>query len=211
MRAESLPKGEPSEEPKQPGRKAGEQHGRHARAKMPERWDRELDAPLADACPHCGSADIAEERVADQFQTDIPPVEPTVTKFRVHVGHCRGCNKRVQGCHPEQTSAALCAAGAQIGPHAKALAVWLHYQMGLSFGRCAEVLAQFGVRRGPRPVRHRCDTWCDLLPVTVDRDRSCTDTTQVARHGRRSGHGRDGRDRMAYLRGGRLALGRYCT
>jgi transposase len=39
----------------------------------------------------------------------------------------------------------LGAAGAQIGPHAKALAMWLHYGLGLSFAKCEAVLTRLGI------------------------------------------------------------------
>jgi transposase len=63
----------------------------------------------------------------------------------VAVGRCRACGKRVQGRHPEQTSDALGAAGAQIGPVAKAWVAWMHYGLGLSFGKCAQLLGRLGI------------------------------------------------------------------
>ena len=69
-----------------------------------------------------------------------------MTRFRVHVGRCAGCDRRVQGRHPEQTSDALGAAGVQLGPRAKATAQFLHYQLGLSLNRCRNALARmFGL------------------------------------------------------------------
>lgn len=106
--------------------------------------DRDLDAGLPDGCPHCGHDDLVEDNITEQWVTDFVVV-PVRTRFRVHVGHCCGCGRRVQGRHPEQTSDALGAAGSQIGPHAKALALWLHYGAGLSFGRCSKALAMLGV------------------------------------------------------------------
>ena len=68
-----------------------------------------------------------------------------VTRFRVGVGHCAGCRRRVQGRHPEQTSDALGAAAAQLDPHARALGHWLHYVLGLSFGKTSTLLGRLGV------------------------------------------------------------------
>jgi len=73
---------------------------------------RTLDAPLPEHCPHYGEG-IDFERWAEQFQTELPEVKPVVTRFRVGVGRCRGCRRRVQGHHPEQTSDALGAAASQ--------------------------------------------------------------------------------------------------
>ena len=137
-------KGNPKDEPARPGRKAGAAHGRHAHRPPPPEPDRILDAPLPACCPHCGDG-VDFERWDEQFQTELPAPRPLTTKFRVGVGHCRGCKRRVQGRHPEQSSDALGAAKSQVGPRARAWGTWLHYGLGLSFGKCSQVLARFGV------------------------------------------------------------------
>jgi transposase len=88
---------------------------------------------------------VDHERDAFQFVTELPDVRPVVTRFTVGIGRCRSCKQRVQGRHPEQTSAALGAAGSGIGPHARSLATWLHYGLGLSFHKTAQVLGHLGV------------------------------------------------------------------
>lgn len=160
-------KGDPKSEPKTPGRKSGEGHGRHGHRRVPAGPpDRDLDAPLPACCPHCGG-DVEHERDDEQWQTDVPNVRPTVTRFTVGVGRCSKCKRRVQGRHAEQTSDALGAAGAQIGPTLKGWAMWLHYRMGLSFGRTAEVLARLGVDVTAGAIcqssAHAAST--DLVPV----------------------------------------------
>ena len=138
-------KGEPTDEPRRPGRKRGRGHGRHGHRMAPASIDRELDAPLPDCCPRCGG-DVFHERDAEQFQTDLPGLPaPVVTRFKVGVGRCRSCGKRVQGRHAEQVSDALGAAGSQIGPVAKGWVAWLHYGLGLSFGKCASLLGRLGI------------------------------------------------------------------
>jgi transposase len=138
-------KGEPRTDPKTPGRKAGDKHGRHGHRRVPTAPpERELSAPLPECCPHCGG-EITHERDAEQYQTDLDRLQPVTTRFRVAVGRCRKCRRRVQGHHPEQTSDALGAAGAQIGPRAKAWAAWLHYGLGLSFAKCATLLGRLGI------------------------------------------------------------------
>lgn len=138
-------KGEPSDEPARPGRKKGNAHGRHGHRMAPARADRELEADLPACCPHCGGAGIAHERDEEQWQVDLPEVRPSTTRFKVAVGRCRSCGKRVQGHHPEQASDALGAAGSQVGPVSKAWAAWLHYGLGLSFAKCARLLARLGI------------------------------------------------------------------
>jgi transposase len=70
---------------------------------------------------------------------------PVTTRFRVPVARCRNCRRRVQGRHAEQSSDALGAAGAGVGPTAKAFAAWLHYGLGLSFGKSAALLRRLGI------------------------------------------------------------------
>lgn len=137
-------KGKPKEEWEPSGRKKGEAHGRHGHRPPPSEPDRFADAPLPECCPHCGDG-IDFERWAEQFQTELPALRPVVTKFRVGVGRCRGCRRRIQGRHPEQTSDALGAAGSRVGPRAMGWGVWLHYGLGLSFGKCSTLLGRLGI------------------------------------------------------------------
>ena len=130
-------KGDPVAEPKTAGRKKGKLHGRHGHRLAPPDPDRTVDAVLPGCCPGCGG-DVVLERVAAQFQTDLPLLPPpATTRFLVQIGRCRSCGKRVQGRHREQTSDALGAAGAQIGPNAKAWAAWMHYSLGIPVAKIA--------------------------------------------------------------------------
>ena len=138
-------KGEPADEPKTPGRRSGNDHGRHGHRRVPVGpIDRELVAPLPSCCPDCGGS-IIHERDEEQFQTELPDTRPVVTRFSVGVGRCSKCKRRLQGRHREQTSDALGAAASQVGPHAKSLAIWLHYALGLSFAKTSSLLGHLGV------------------------------------------------------------------
>ncbi len=137
-------KGDPGLRPKRPGRKAGAAHGRHGHRAAPPVVDREVDAPLPECCPGCGGG-LDFEKWEEQFETELPKARPVVTRFRIGVGHCRDCKRRVQGRHHEQTSDALGAAAARIGPEARAFAHWLHFVLGLSFTKASSVLGRFGV------------------------------------------------------------------
>jgi len=163
-------KGNPKQAPKRPGRKSGEAHGRHGHRPLPDREpDRTLDAPLPACCPDCGGQ-VLHERDADQFQLDVPEIRPTLTRFKVAVGRCGECKRRVQGHHPEQTSDALGAAGSQLGPHLKAWGMWLHYRMGLSFGKVSAVLAHLGVNVTAGAIaQSSAKAACsDLVPVHAE-------------------------------------------
>ena len=109
-------KGPPKAEPKKPGRKSGEDHGEHAERSVPPQIDEHCDAPLPEACPHCGGESLSETGVASQYQTEIV-CRAVHREFHVHIGCCDDCGRRVQGRHPLQTSNALGAARSQLVPH----------------------------------------------------------------------------------------------
>jgi transposase len=144
-------KGKPKPDPKKPGRKSGEAHGRHGHrpAPPPEQVDETYEAPLPDQCPDCGG-DVAEDRLDEQYQTEIPR-KPIVRKFNVHCGHCACCGKQLRGHHELQTSDATGAAQSQLGPDAQAAIVYLNKHAGLSHGKISAAFGQMfgiGVSRG---------------------------------------------------------------
>ena len=144
-------KGKPKSAPRKPGRKSGPKYGPKRRRDIPAQVDEELAAPLPAGCPACRGV-VAHDRVEDQYQEEIVR-QVRVTRIRVHIGHCVACGTRVQGRHPRQTSDALGAAAAQLGPDAIALATLLNKQMGLSLGKTAAVLQQtLGLRVTPGGV-----------------------------------------------------------
>src|SRR5262249_42100444 len=126
--------------PKKPGRKAGKAYGTKAHRQPPplDQLDETHEAPLPDACPDCGGP-LDETHIAQQFQVEIPrkPIHP---RFNIPVGQCRQCRRRVQGPHPLQTSDALGAAAAQLGPDAQAAVIELNKQGGLSHGKVTRCL-----------------------------------------------------------------------
>jgi transposase len=130
-------KGEPKKDPKKPGRKPGRNYGKRYCRARPKKVDRVLEAPVtATCCPFCGG-ELGEECIHEQFITDIPPVEPTVTQINVHSRGCKRCGRRVQGRHPEQISDAVGAAANQIGPNALAFTAQLNKSTGASYGKIA--------------------------------------------------------------------------
>ena len=139
-------KGKPKSDPKPPGRKAGEAHGRHGHRPppTPDQVDEIYEAPLPDACPGCGG-DLVEDGLDQQYQTEIPR-KPIVRQFNIHCGHCEGCRQQLRGRHELQTSNATGAAQSQLGPDAQAAIVYLNKHAGLSHGKIAAVFGQmFGI------------------------------------------------------------------
>lgn len=160
-------RGLPKERPDRPGRKPGRAYGRHAHRLCPPRIDITHEVPLPSHCPACGGT-VIRRRVVSQYQEDLPVQQPIVREFRIAIGCCRRCHRRVQGRHPRQTSNALGAAAVHLGPQAVALAVILNKQLGLSFGKIVQLLGdRFGltVTRGGlvqavhRAARHTQPTY----------------------------------------------------
>ena len=127
------------ENPKRPGRKAGQ--GRFtSRARPTPDQVTETKEQALEACPTCGGL-VTDMKNHEQFVVDIPEVQPTVTRYVTHSGYCPCCDQRVRSRHPEQISQATGAAGVVIGPRAKALAADLKHRLGVPYGKVAEILA----------------------------------------------------------------------
>jgi transposase len=140
--------------PRRPGRKPGATYGQKARRPIPQHIDEHHTAPLPPRCPDCGGR-LATTRHATQYQEDLPDVRPVVRAFDIAIGHCRDCGRRVQGRHPLQTSDAIGAAAAQLGPAAVTLAVVLNKQLGLPLGKIATLFRErFGLTITPGGLVH---------------------------------------------------------
>jgi transposase len=136
----------PKAQPQKPGRKAGKQYGRRYRRPLPDTVDEVVEVPLPARCPRCGGG-LEECETVSQFQTEIPEPRVERIEFRISVGRCRRCRRRVQGRHPRQTSDALGSAASQLGPRALALATQLNKGLGLPYGKTTTVLQQaFGLQ-----------------------------------------------------------------
>lgn len=150
-------KGPPKAKPRRPGRKPGADYGTPARRLAPERFDEICDAPLPDQCPDC-AGELVEDGVLEQSQTEIPEPRPIHRRIDIHLGHCTGCGRKVRGRHPYQTSEAVGAAAAQVGPRATAAIAQLNKRCGLSFEKTQQVMARlFGVTISRSGVWHA--TW----------------------------------------------------
>jgi transposase len=141
----------PKRNPGRPGRRPGADYGKRARRPAPEEVDEVHEAPLPDGC-ECGG-EIELDRIAHQYQEELPELRPIRRRFDIGVGHCRGCGRRHQGRHPLQTSDALGAAASMLGPGAVALATQLGKELGLSPAKVSQLLGeQFGISITPGGV-----------------------------------------------------------
>lgn len=127
-----------AEHPKKPGRPPG-----HAPAHrpLPDHVDVTYDVSLPE-CPHCHGP-VQEKTVHVQYQTDIPPVRPVVTRFNLEAGYCPRCQRHVQARHPEQISDAVGAAANQLGPRVLALAAEMKHRLGVPYRKITDLLVSY--------------------------------------------------------------------
>ena len=128
---------EDSDEEQKPPAKRGAPIGHPGvtRAK-PDRVDEQIDVKLQ-KCPECGSTDLKKLReVEDHDQEDIILPQVKVTRYRHHLYECRCCKEKVQGVGPGELP------GSYIGPVAKSLAAYLHYQIKVPYRKIAKLFEQ---------------------------------------------------------------------
>jgi hypothetical protein len=104
---------------------------------LPEHVDETAEVPLP-ACPNCGGP-VTTVTPVEQFIEEIPVFRPRVTRLVTYQGSCALCGD-VCSTHSLQTSTATGAAKVQLGPRARALAISLHQQFGLTMRKVCRVL-----------------------------------------------------------------------
>jgi len=110
--------------PKKPGAPIGHEG---TTRQTPKRIDEHKDVHI-DRCPECSSDKLTPcKKYSDHYQEDIIIPQTKVTRFRHHYYWCPNCKKTVHGTGIDEIPASY------IGPNAKALAVFLHYQMSVPY------------------------------------------------------------------------------
>jgi transposase len=103
--------------------------------KKPTQIDRSVPVPAPKRCPHCGSKELTpiDERL-EHLQEDIVLVpRPVVTRFRHEQAFCYRCGRSVVQAAPDEIL------HAPIGPLAKAVAIYLRYQICIPFRKVVEI------------------------------------------------------------------------
>lgn len=134
-------KGEPKDNPKPPGRKAGKSYGQQAVRPHPEQIDEKIVVECPLFCEFCQGPVVLGGQ-ASQYQIDLPEIRPWTTEFVLHYGKCSVCGREVVGRHPRQSSQAFRVGEVQIGPGALSFAAYLNKVGGLSYGKIAALLAE---------------------------------------------------------------------
>ena len=152
------------------------------------RIDETHAAPAPTMCPDRGGA-VALDRVEAQYQEDLPACAPSCGASTSRWVTASQCRRRVQGRHPLQTSDALGAAAAQLGPNIAALVVELHTELGMPLEKVTRVLRnEFGLQ-------------AQLLPKNNLKRHEAA----LGRRARRGPAGSGGRGRRRPSRTGRLS------
>jgi transposase len=129
-----------SKRPGKPGRRQG--HKADLRpVPDPEHIDRIIDVPLSE-CPMC-HVPLYEQGQVVQYQTDLPPIVPIITRFDIETGYCPCCRQYWQGRHPEQTSDAIGAAGNTLGPVVLTMAAEMKHRLGVSYRKICDFLQTY--------------------------------------------------------------------
>jgi hypothetical protein len=136
------PRRAPARDP-QPRRKRGAPKGHPPwNRSLPEQVDRTIRVPAPTTCPHCATAGLQPTgEIQEQIQEDIVLQPKTVVTVYQHAtALCPACRRPVfQTAEGELRNC-------QIGPNAKAAAIFLRHEFRLSYRNVGKILAQlFGL------------------------------------------------------------------
>jgi transposase len=141
-------KGDPIADPKGAGRRPGAAYGTRAHRRPPEHLDLVVAVGLPGCCPGCGG-ELVTERVAMQYQEELPPTRPLVTCYQVQIGRCQSCGRRVQPRHPGADLGCAGRGWHPAWPRAVALTAWLSKGLGMPAGKVARLLGHLGLQVTP--------------------------------------------------------------
>jgi transposase len=123
----NTPKSDDDETPHLP-KKRGAPDGHQGKTRpVPDHFDEQVDVKLSQ-CPECGGHSLSTcNRHEDHYQEDIVLPQVKVTRFRHHFYWCKDCHEVVYGVGKGELP------GSYIGPVAKSLSSFLHFQMKLPY------------------------------------------------------------------------------
>ena len=132
---------QPKADPKPPGRRAGQ--GTFSFKHAPARDDvtRLIDIEPANICPSCQTPlDGAAYKTDLAWITELPRVQPEITRYNVPVTRCPTCGKDIRGEHPDLCSSQRGATAHRLGKRLIAAAQFLHHGLGLPERKVPEAL-----------------------------------------------------------------------
>ena len=112
----------------------------------PKEIDRSVHVPAPQRCPHCGSTDLTPiDESMEHLQEDIVVVpRPAVTRYVHEQAFCKHCRKTVVQAAADEIL------HAPIGPVAKAMAMYLRYDVCIPYRKVVEIFrVLFGLSSVP--------------------------------------------------------------
>lgn len=142
--AEAEPLESPDEaQPRKRGAPVG--HPGWSRPTLTE-YDALVEVAAPAVCPHCGGpvSVYSSQEPSDHLQEDLVAGRPHVTLFRHPKARCRSCRSWVQQAGEGEIP------GSVIGPQLRAIAVYLHTDIGMTLRKVPRAIADlFGFRFTP--------------------------------------------------------------
>ena len=94
----------------------------------PTHWDKQIDVLAPDRCPHCHGSVLAFPDLDpwDHLQEDVVDGRLQAVLYRHVVARCRKCRRWVQQAGEGELL------GSKVGPQARAMAAFLHHEIGVS-------------------------------------------------------------------------------
>lgn len=122
-------------------KKKGAPFGHKGKTRTKPKHIDEEEIVIPEICPHCGSTELEKTNIIEEhIQEEIVIPKKKVTKYRKTVCKCKRCKKLVRGVGRDEMP------GSYIGPHAKAIANYLRYDVGISHNKLKKIFEElFGL------------------------------------------------------------------
>ena len=138
QKAESQPSDTATPKAQKPASKRGAPQG-HAGwyRKTPLEYDARVDVNAPSRCPHCDSRSIAvysSQTATEHLQEDILDGGYHVTLYVHPSARCRNCRRWVQQAGEGEIL------GSRIGPHVRAMAIYLRNEIGVSYRKVSRAI-----------------------------------------------------------------------
>ena len=119
-----------------PGKKGAPLGHTGTTRKTPDYFDDHKEVFLSQ-CPHCHGTDLTKyESFDDHYQEDVVIIKKKVTRFRHHEYYCKTCKEIVHGIGEGELLHSY------IGPNAKSIASFLHFQMALPYRKIRAIFSE---------------------------------------------------------------------
>ena len=105
--------------------------------KTPTQYDIRVDVPAPSSCPHCKTKNVAlyaSQQLSEHLQEDIVDGQYHVSLFTHPSARCRDCRRWVQQAGNGEIL------GSRIGPHVRAMAVYLRNEVGVSYRKVSRAI-----------------------------------------------------------------------